>query len=102
MKKLFLVCVTACLLSGCIFRGGDAGTALFAKTRASGWTTDNVGTIRRQGKACATNILYLVTTGDSSIATAKQKAGISKIYSVDYDVINYLLGSTVCTIVSGE
>lgn len=102
MKKLFLLCIVGGLLSGCMFRGGDAGPALFAKTRASGWATDNIGTIRRQGKACSNNILYLIATGDSSISAAKQRAGISKVYSVDYDITNYLIGSTVCTIVSGE
>lgn len=102
MKKLLALCLVAGLLGGCVFRPGDAGYSVLGHVYASGHVTDNTGIIRRQGKACTTNIANFFSMGDSSIATAKRNGGISKIYSVDYEISTFIVGATVCTVVSGE
>lgn len=102
MKKLFAICLAAGLLGGCYFRSADTGFSLLGHTSNAGQVTDNVGVIRRQGKACSTNILHLFAFGDSSIATAKRNGGITKVYSVDYELNTFVVGANVCTLVSGE
>ncbi|MFP5430244.1 MAG: TRL-like family protein [Gammaproteobacteria bacterium] len=57
----------------------------------------------KRGEACASNILGLVATGDSSIDTAKKTAGITRVASVDHSstrVLGYY--ARFCTIVKGE
>jgi uncharacterized protein (DUF885 family) len=57
----------------------------------------------KEGKACVTNILGIVATGDASIDEAKRAGGIKEIASVDYQV-NSVLGiyARFCTIVKGK
>jgi hypothetical protein len=57
----------------------------------------------KEGKACATNILGIVSTGDASIDAAKQAGGIKEVASVDYQV-NSVLGlfAKFCTVVKGR
>lgn len=57
----------------------------------------------KRGEACAHNILGIIATGDASMATAKQSAGITRIASVEQSnarVAGYY--ARFCTIVKGE
>ncbi|MCG5055383.1 MAG: TRL-like family protein [Myxococcales bacterium] len=57
----------------------------------------------KRGESCAKSILGLVATGDASVATAAQAAGITKVASVDGHHTNILgIFSTYCVIVTGE
>ena len=57
----------------------------------------------RTGESCATSILGLVATGDSSIETARRNGGITLVSSVD-ESYSTILGiySKACTIVRGR
>jgi hypothetical protein len=57
----------------------------------------------KQGQACATSILGLITTGDASVATAAKAGSISKVASVDHDFTNIVgVYSKYCVKVTGE
>ncbi len=57
----------------------------------------------KEGKACATNILGLIATGDASIDEAKRIGGIKEVASVDYQVTSVLsIFAQFCTIVKGK
>lgn len=55
------------------------------------------------GEACASSILGLIATGDSSIETARRNGGVTMITSVDAKS-NSILGiyAKYCTIVRGR
>ena len=60
----------------------------------------------KQGRACAWNLLMLISAGDMRISTAKQNGGIARVSSIDYqtfELIPYFGGfSRYCTVVSGS
>ncbi len=57
----------------------------------------------KEGRACMESILGLVATGDSSVETAKQNGGITRVTSVDYEVENVLgVIGKYCTVVRGS
>lgn len=93
----------AILLGGCASAPTNTGSGmLYTETQDAVTATPNAeGT--KEGRACATNILGMVVTGDSSIKAAKQAGGISKVSSIDRDV-KFILGvyGTNCTVVRGE
>ena len=65
------------------------------------------GTVRtKEGRACASNFLRLVAIGDMRISTAKQRAGITQVSSVDFEtteLISYWgVYSRICTVVRGD
>ena len=108
MKKLGLVSVI--LASAGLFACGATpikgkpfgGGSLYSDVQFNTWATDNpVGA--KQGEACATGILSIISTGDSSAITAAKKAGITKIGSIDGMHSNILgIFTKYCTIVTGE
>lgn len=64
---------------------------------------NNATSCAKKGTGTATNILGLIATGDASIATAKQNAGIKKIDTVDVQHTAILgLFSTTVIEVCGE
>jgi hypothetical protein len=106
MKKLVLLAVAMVSFSGCAgFAFSSRGTtmaAIYNDTKANEKVTENVlGT--KQGEACASSILGLVTTGDASVPEAAKKAGITKVASVDHSFSNILgIVATYCVIATGE
>ncbi len=57
----------------------------------------------KSGEACSSSILGLITTGDSSVATAAKKGGISKVGSVEAKHSNIIgIISTYCVVAHGE
>lgn len=62
--------------------------------------TDNpVG--HRQGKACVTNLLGLIATGDASISTAARNGGVTKVATVDTVMKGGFFVGSYCTYVTG-
>jgi hypothetical protein len=58
----------------------------------------------KNGEACATGILGVISTGDASVKAAASKGGVGTINSVDYsrkDILGSVY-STVCTVVHGD
>lgn len=58
----------------------------------------------KTGRSCSHAALYLAAWGDSSIETAKKKAGITKVASVEHEVmgIGAVLYHRHCTVVQGS
>jgi hypothetical protein len=60
----------------------------------------------RIGRACAWNILRLVSWGDVRVKTAMAKGRVTEISSVDYEMFElipyYGVFSAYCTVVSGQ
>lgn len=106
MKKLLMIPVLLTGLTGCAglaFQGqGVAFATLYADATTPMMVTQNdIG--KKKGEACATSILGLVTTGDASIRSAADAAGIKNVSSVDSSIKNILgIVSTYCVVVSGK
>jgi hypothetical protein len=59
--------------------------------------------ISKSGEACAQNILGIVSTGDSTVATAKKMAGISNVATIDRSFWSILgVYAKACTQVAGS
>ncbi len=57
----------------------------------------------KTGEACAQNILGIVSTGDSTVATAKRAAGISRVATIDRSFWSILgVYAKACTRVAGS
>lgn len=112
MRKLFSLAVLAAFgfgLSGCAGlafvnrRVAGSPGDLYSDTSANEMVTENPIVPGKKGEACATNILGIITTGDASVQTAAQQAGITKVGSVDNKYTNILgLYAKYCVIVTGE
>lgn len=70
---------------------------------------ESTDTFLKTGKACTSNFLYLVNTGDSSITKAKEDGHIKKVHHIERTksgvgiwIIIPFVYSEVCTIVYGE
>jgi len=106
MKKLLAVPFLLAGLTGCAgiaFQGqGVAFATLYADATTPMMVTENdVG--KKKGEACATSILGIVTTGDASIRSAADAAGIKSVSAVDNSIKNILgIVSTYCVVVSGK
>ncbi|MGV3667207.1 MAG: TRL domain-containing protein [Leptospira bouyouniensis] len=56
----------------------------------------------KQGKACLKRYGFFYVTGDGSIHSAAENAGIQEIFRIEKEATNYLsLYSTLCTVVWG-
>jgi hypothetical protein len=92
-------------LGGCATTGVNTSNAgpgvLYHDTTEAVTATGVDGS--KMGKSCASNILGIAATGDSSISAAKNRGGVSKVSTVDvsYFRILSLYGKT-CTIVHGQ
>jgi hypothetical protein len=109
MKKLGLVSmfVVGAAMAGCggitpIMGKPAGGGSLYSDVQFNDRVTDNpVGA--KQGQACASNILGIIATGDTSAATAAKSAGITKIGAIDGQHSNILsFYGKYCTSVVGE
>lgn len=92
------------LLSGCSYwpAAGNNGL-LYTNVTMPIAVLDQEAPNVRTGEACSTGILGLISSGNSSINTAKTNVGITKITTVEQRFTQYLFGtySKFCTIVSG-
>ncbi|MHA1550012.1 MAG: TRL-like family protein [Alphaproteobacteria bacterium] len=77
------------------------GGVLFQDVTESELVTANTGS--KTGEACSTNVLGLVSLGDSSAEAAKKNGRISRVASVDAKLSSILgLFGKRCTIVKGQ
>lgn len=83
---------------GVLYKGGG----LFHIVNIAGQTGS--AKVEKTGESCSTSILWLLAFGDSSINTARKKAGITRIALVEYEVVSFFsfLAHRFCTKVSGE
>ena len=98
MKKLLLV-IPICILYSCA-NFGPQGVVYYGREVVL--TSHNDVNPLKTGKSCLQSYMTLVTTGDASVATAKENGGITKIASVSYKIDNYFVYEKYCTIVRGE
>lgn len=93
--------VSPSIFGGCASLSTRTGFALVATQTEAGLVTE-VAAADKHGQACSHNVLGIVTYGDSSIQTAKAKAGITNVAAVDYEFLRVLVFyGRVCTIVHG-
>lgn len=92
------------LLYGCAGYPASGTAAIVLADEGVIATKESNAEPTKTGKACSTNILGLVTTGDASIDAAAYDGNIKTITSVDRDIkgwnIYISLGQS-CTIVRG-
>lgn len=107
MKKLALVLFFLPLVSGCLPLSVGAGAVplgvLYTNaTGALSATAAGVGS--KEGRACASGILGLVSTGDASVAAAARAGGIQRIATVSYEFSNILgaIYMKTCVVVTGD
>ena len=103
MKKLFFICAATLLMTSCATISSPVGSAfLYTQVKTGeGVTSNQIGT--KVGTAKASNVLGIVASGDASIQTAANSAGIKKISHVDSEKVNILgLFSTYQIFVYGE
>lgn len=101
--KCLLALAAVAALSGCATGMSRNGVGfIFTDVKDSVNATEHASG-SKEGKACAKNILALVSTGDMSIDAAKKNGNISKIASVDYSQYSILgVYAETCAIVHGE
>ena len=105
MKKIITLSLLAALLSSC---GGTTRSGVTVGIVSSWQDTisgvvDNSIEVKKRGEACATNILGLIASGDSSIEAAKRNGGVRKVAYADTNYTNVLfLYQKGCTVVKGE
>jgi hypothetical protein len=106
MKKLLLLGVMALILTSCATTHSTNGLGVAAITSTTepvitGPCTDC--TNLKTGEASAVNVLGIVIIGDCSISAAAKDGDITKIKSVDKEVLNILgIFGKVTVIVEGE
>ena len=100
MKKLLFLSAAAMMLAACATPPTEAGVSLFAQTTQPLMVTGNTGT--KVGRACATNVLGLLISGDMSVEAAKKNGRITQVASIDKEIKSYAIYAEVCTIVTGR
>ena len=102
LHQFAAVALSAALLGGCAVVASP--TTGFLYTKVQGPITTGTGTkTTKTGRACPTNILGLISTGDASIDAAKKAGGITTVASVDHDSTDILLVyGEYCTVVKGD
>ena len=106
MKKALLVSVLSLLLISCAQTKSGVSSGVFY----SSWkdtisaNVDNSVVVKKQGEACAVNILGIVATGDSSVEAAKRNGRIKKVSYADTTYFSILFGifQKGCTVVKGN
>jgi hypothetical protein len=105
LTKLALSLAAGALLSGCATTGmfsSNTGGAMVA-LQSEGESATEAPYGNKTGEACSSNILGIISMGDSSIAAAKEAGGVSTVSAVDHKYLNILaLYGKHCTIVSGS
>ena len=104
MKKILFV-MAIILLPSCALSPTRVGTALVSDVQEPENTARFVtkyNSYTKTGKSCATNYLGILAVGDMTVETAKKNGKISQISSISQDKKNFVVVSTVCTIVNGK
>ena len=115
--KLHIILLVSILFfaSGCALvpapTNVESGKAILVSGITEGLDANNTKEVSfpKKGKACTSNFLYLVNTGDSSINTAKEDGHITEVYSIErtkngigiWFIIPFIY-SNVCTVVYGN
>jgi hypothetical protein len=103
--KFGTLIAAALVVSGCSYwpAAGNNGIFYTNVTRPVS-VVDKQALATRRGEACATGILGLYASGNSSINRAKTRAGISEVHMVEERFTQYLAGlyTKYCTVVSGS
>ncbi len=102
--KLGTVAAVALLLSGCAYwPASGANGVLYTNVTRPVAVLDKQALTTRTGEACASGILGLYASGNSTLNRAKANAGITEVHTVEERFTHYLAGAYVkyCTIVSG-
>jgi hypothetical protein len=104
MKKTLLILSLLLLASACARTqsGVSAGLISSWKDTISGSVNNSVE-LKKQGEACAVNVLGIVAVGDSSIEAAKKSGPVEKVAFADTTYLNILgIYQQGCTVVKGE
>ena len=81
----------------------SVGPGYILTTTKEGLVANNNVLISKSGEACATNILGIVSFGDSSIEQAKNGAAVREVATVDREYLSVLgIFAEVCTVVAGN
>lgn len=99
MKKVFALAAASLMLAACATPSTEVGHALFIQSNQPLLVTGNTG--KKVGRACGTNILGLLISGDMSIEAAKRNGKITKVASVNKEIKGYAVYAEVCTVVTG-
>lgn len=77
---------------------------IYTDVQGGSLVVDSSATAAKSGKACSTQILGIVATGDTGVETAMKNGGITKAVFVNHSILSLLFGvySEVCTIVRGN
>ena len=103
MKKLLIVSGVLLLTSACAAPMASSGPGGIFTEVTEGVQANNGVAINKSGEACAQNILGIVSTGDSTIDTAKKNAGITKVATIDRSFWSILsVYAKACTKVAGQ
>lgn len=104
MKNILVISISLFLLTSCgSTRSGVTGGLISSWNDTISGITDNSVEVVKRGESCATNILGIVATGDSSIETAKRNGGIRKVAYADTSYLSIFgIYQKGCTIVKGE
>lgn len=93
--------VTALFFSSCATSRSPLSGYWYTNVQSGVGATPQVGP--KVGEACASSILGVVATGDSSIEAARRAGGITSIASIDEKNTGILgIYATHCTIVRGK
>lgn len=105
LLRVAALAISAALLSGCAAWPKAGNNGLFYTQVTTPFAVlDAEANASRTGKACSTGLLGLIATGNTSIETAMETAGITKISTVEESFTHFLFGaySSYCTIVKGS
>lgn len=103
LKINFFAIVVISLFANCYTAQiGIPSNTYFGNKGISGFSGVSVSASDKEGEACATTILALISTGDASIQKAASKVGITKITSVSHETKANVFSQDVCTQVRGQ
>ena len=109
MKKILLLIALSIVVSSCAQTSNGVSSGLIYtswKDRDPISRIDNSVQVNKSGKACVKLLAGLISTGDSSIETAKKNGGISKVSYVDRSLEAFNIYIPIfqegCTIVHGN
>ena len=101
MKKL--LAISLLVLSGCAAPLASSGPGMIFTDVKEAVQANNGVAAPKRGEACAQNILGIVSTGDSTVETAKRMANINSVATIDRSFWSILsVYAKACTVVSGN
>ena len=103
MRSFLLVMLCLIILSSCALPMPSVGPGYILTTTKEGLSANNNVPITKSGEACATNILGILSFGDSGIEAAKKSADIKEVATVDREYFSVLgIFAEACTVVAGS